>query len=298
MLLIKITLTVFYAVLSLPFFPYMFFGMREEPPSSSSSNSKIENIFHRLCNLLFLSFIIGCSIAISYKSFNGFDGRQIWYKYLLPIAYPIFFQFLWSIEGLKRNLVPIVLPILALLFLIIIFIPTKNIILSYESPTSRNEPETPKYLNKETIKARFEADTLTYQEYKNGQHIYTIDGVTTGLGVLIVETSSITSDTSNKGSIPEVIKDGYTIKETVSFAFYPCEYPYSILGSIRDNYKTEEIVSLGIVLDNHTPYGKFGILKRTKIFEKPQINSYLLLNMVSGEITQHYEEALPQFARD
>lgn len=297
-MLIKITIAVLCAALSTPLFPYRIMNTRKKKsetslkyPSSEKFSALEMFLLYAIALLLFAS-----SLGFSYGVFTHYDDRQIWYLYLLPAAFPVIWQFIFACIWAKRKI--LVLPILAVVFLFITFMPARNLILPYQS-TVTNTFIIPYFDNDgKKFKVRVTSETVKYMEFRNGQIICTIDGENSGLGVFIIGMSSGPYVPSNQDNISYIVKDEYTTEGTVSFSFYPCEYEYSVKGPIRENYKSEEIVPLEIVINNQTPYGKFAILKRDGIFAKPQIDYYLLFNMVTGEISEYSEEPLSQFAHD
>lgn len=291
-MLIEIILIIVYAALSLPFFPYAFFGMRDNKEKSNDTLSVSSVVIF----IIALIFCAGMSVVFSLSCFNLTD-RQIWYFYVFPASYPITAQFLWAVALLKRKLLPIVIPLLILASLFSIFFPIRDAILPYQlTVKDRNMTVAVSFETKKQIMSDMDIKLMSYQGYRNGQHFYTINRENGSFGVLTVEISSEEADsnTANLDSIPEYKKSKFIL----SYAFYPCKYDYSISKNVRDSYKSEEIISLGIVLDSPTPYGKFGVLKRDGIFERPHIEYYLLFNMKNGEITQYYKKQLPQFACD
>jgi len=278
-MLIKIALTVIYAALSLPIFPYFLFYeklVRESPEdknnsSSSGNSSGAESIFFMVILCIF-------SVFISTTFFTSFSEMGIQYSYLFPIIVPVAFQFIWACIFLKKKFLPIILPLLFVVLLISIFIPIRNAVLPYttpmiEDPTVITETEKP-LLERQEIIVRFGATSISDTNYSNGQYIYTLEGGSKGYGLVFANTNSVN--------------------------FYSCVHKNSISGIVRDSYKTLEIVSLGIVIDNEIPYAKFGVIKRASIFAKPEIDFYLLLNLVKEdvELTPYSNETLPQFACD
>lgn len=291
-MLIEIILIIVYAALSLPIFPYAFLGTRDDKEKSNNTLSVSSVVYNIGCWVVSAT----TSVAISLCCFILMD-RQIWYFYVLPAFWSLFCQFAYALVLLKRKLLPIVIPVLILAFLFSIFFPIRDAILPYQlTVKDRNMTVAVSFETKKQIMSDMDIKFMSYQGYRNGQHFYTINRENGSFGLLTVEISSEEADsnTANLDSIPEYKKSKFIL----SYAFYPCKYDYSISKNVRDSYKSEEIISLGIVLDSPTPYGKFGVLKRDGIFERPHIDYYLLFNMESGEIIPYYEEQLPQFACD
>lgn len=285
MLLIKILLTIAYAILSLPVF-HLFF------PQIMRIDLQIKDDDNRASNMLVLveiGLIIGFSILISIFAWNYDHQRQVWYAYILPACYPIFWQFIYACYLIKKHLLPIVLPVLVLLCIGSVLLPIRDqfiapydvgtlesnfTVITQENMAEEEEEELKKQplLKKEDIKARFGATTISEAQYSNGQYIYTLEDDTGNFGV--------------------------AIDNSISVKFYPCKHKNEIEGAVREKYKTEEIVELGIAFNNETPYAKYGILKRTTLFGKPVIDLYLLLNMVEEDVEITSYEELPEFARD
>lgn len=294
MLLIKITIAVLCAVLSTPFFPYTIINIRKRKNNPSCKYPSSENFFvlkkllFCIVSLLLLSF----SFAFSYGVFTKYDDRQIWYLYLLPAAFPAICQFVFACIWAKREYLSKLLPILTIAFLFIIFMPYRNLILSYQ-PVANTKIIIPYFDNdNQNFKIATSAETIKFMEIRNRHLICTVDGKNSGLGVFIIGLSSDPYNSSEEDNISYDVKDEYTVESAVSFSFYPCKYEYSVKGPIREHYKSEEIIPLEITIENQTPYGKFAILRRDGIFAKPQIDYYLSFNMVTGEISEYSEETI------
>ncbi len=294
MLLVKFAIAVLCAVLSTPLFPYNTTSIRKKkceplckyPNSENFSVLKILIIY--IVSLLLFSF----SLVFSYEVFTNYDDRQIWYLYLLPAAFPVICQFVFACVWAKRVYLSKLLPILAIAFLFIIFMPTRNFILSYQ-PVANSKIILPYFDNdNQNFKIATSAETIKFMEIRNRHLICTVDGENSGLGVFIIGLSSDPYNSSEEGNVSYNVKDEYTVETAVSFSFYPCKYEYSVKGPIREHYKSEEIVPLEITIENQTPYGKFGILRRDGIFAKPQIDYYLRFNMMTGEISEYSEETI------
>lgn len=276
MLVVKIIITIVCAGLTLPFFPYGFFGMRDDEKAEECIEKEVVRS-QRITVLGLLGILVVVSIVISVDVlFYSFEGRDAWFIYLLPFCWPIAFQSFYACNLLKRELLPIVLPALAVLLGISIFTPIRDALLPYET---ENVQSSKNVFIVNTIKERFEASSISYAGSNNEHLVYVLDGGPNGRGVLFVNADS---DYLSKG-----VDSGASImEETLFFSFYPCKYTNSINGIVREKYKKEEIVQLGIYLENQTPYCKFGILKRPGIFQKPQLDYIVSLNMMTGEIEE------------
>ncbi len=215
-------------------------------------------------SITFLIVILGIipliTINVKYLFLND---RGIWYSYLLPMAWPIFWQFIVACTNLQKRLLPVVLPILAIAFIGCIILPIRDEMLKYEPELSNSEmvveTEEP-LLSKTEIKVRLNASSISEAGYYGGKYIYEINKGTSGYGLALVDTQKM--------------------------EFLPCEYENQVSGIIREHYPKEEIVQFGIEIRDSVPYAKFGILKRPHIFSKPEIDFYVLLNMGSGQITE------------
>lgn len=192
------------------------------------------------------------------------NDREIWYPYLVPMVCPILFQFLFACSNLQKRLLPVVLPILAIAFISCIILPIRDCALGYELEVSSSYIKVCEQpiLSEEQIKARLNAVSISEPSYDSnkGQYIYEINQGKSGYGLALVDAQKM--------------------------EFLPCKYENQISGIIREHYPKEEIVQFGIEIRESVPYAKFGILKRPRMFSKPDIDFYVSLNMESGEIME------------
>lgn len=201
------------------------------------------------------------SIAVSYCSLF-LNEREIWYLYLISMLIPFLLQFVYACTNLQKRLLPVVLPILAIAVIGCSILPIRDYALGYELEVSSSYIkvyERP-ILSKERIKARLNATSISKASYDSneGQYIYEINQGKSGYGLALVDAQKM--------------------------EFLPCKYENQISGIIREHYPKEEIVQFGIEIIESVPYAKFGILKRPRMFSKPEMDFYVLLNMQSGEI--------------
>lgn len=258
---LKIGIIVMAAVLALPI-EYIFFPKLDRQEKEYNRLSIIN-----FGTIALVIMLIVVSIAISYCSLF-WNKREIWYLYLIPMACPIFFQFIFACTNLQKKLLPLVLPILAIAFVGCIMLPIRDCLLVYEPEVSSSyiEVNEQPILSEEQIKARLNASYISESSYNNdeGKYIYEIYGGESGYGLALVDAQKM--------------------------EFLPCKYENQISGIVREHYPKEEIVGIGICFQRKNgekiPYAKFGILKRPHIFSKPEIDFYVLLNMKSGEITE------------
>ncbi len=184
------------------------------------------------------------------------NNREIWYLYLLPMAIPIFFRFIFAFVSLQKKLLPVVLPILTIAFIGCIIFPIRDGALGYEPEVSK---ETKEALQEKTeIKAWLNTVSFSEPCYYDGKYIYEINKGKSDYGLLLVD--DLTMD------------------------FIPCKYENQISRIIREHYPKEEIVQLGIEIRDELPYAKFGILKRPHMFSKPEVDFYVLLDMKEGKM--------------
>lgn len=267
LIVLKVAIMIVAAVLTLPI-EYVLFPKLDRQERKDSVEEKTEEIkkLERLQGTLILIMLIGISIVLSVSSLFMTE-REIWYWYLIPMAWTIFWQFVFACTSLQKRLLPFVLPILAIALIGCIMLPIRDAIIVYEpevSTTYRQVWEEP-VLSEAQIKARLNASSISEPTYDRdkAKYIYEIKWKS-GYGLAVV-----------KGQNME---------------FIPCKYQNQTSGIVRENYPKEEIVKLGIQLQTENkktiPYAKFGILKRPHIFSKPEIDFYVLLNMQSGKITK------------
>lgn len=203
------------------------------------------------------------SIAVSYCSLF-LNEREIWYLYLISMLIPFLLQFVYACTNLQKRLLPVVLPILAIAVIGCSILPIRDYALGYELEVSSSYIkvcERPIW-SKEQIKARLNATSISKASYDSneGQYIYEINQGKSGYGLALVDAQKM--------------------------EFLPCKYENQISGIIREHYPKEEIVQFGIEIIESVPYAKFGILKRPRMFSKPEMDFYVLLNMQSGEIME------------
>lgn len=287
-MLIEILLIILYAVLSLPvvpiFCPSSFF--RKEENDDDNNETHVSWLYVIFYSLLILVF----SVLISGLIFSQFNyGRRIWYVYLFPAFYPIFWNFCYFAIMLKKKIQIIVFPILAISLVGVVLLPIRDLALPYKDGTLKEEvaiinaenmeeeeelPKTKPFLSVEEIKLRFGATEITNLYYSNGKNIYVLQDEVKNFGVAIVD--------------------------DVTAKFIPCKHKNEISGVVRKRYKTQEIVKMGIVLNDDIPYAKYGIIKRPTMFSQPIVDYYLLLNMVEEdvEITSYKQDELPVYARN
>lgn len=261
---LKIAITIIAAVLVLPIEYFIFPKLERQEVKEETETMEMLKIISIILILIMLS---GISIMISvYVLFVS--EREIWYRYLIPMAYPIFWKFAFACTDLQKRLLPFVLPILAIAFIGCIMLPIRDNIIVYEPEvltTYRQVWEEP-VLSEAQIKARLNALSISELSYDcdEAKYIYEINKWKSGYGLAVV-----------KGQNME---------------FIPCKYQNQTSGRVREHYPKEEIVEIGIQLQTENeetiPYAKFGILKRPHMFSKPEIHFYVLLNMQSGEVTK------------
>lgn len=118
-----ILVTIFSIVFSLPIFPYVIFQglVREDikrEAIKNTSNDKLADVMRRIWICL---VHVGAPILISVEAFVMVER---WY--LLPIAYAIFWQIIWACIAMKKNILPVILPILAIFYIICIGVSLRN----------------------------------------------------------------------------------------------------------------------------------------------------------------------------
>lgn len=299
MMLIKIAVYIVCAALSLPIFPYVFFSNRLLTAEESAKQKEYPDSSGWGFIIFMFFAIILASVVITYKAYEFYEqGKQIWYVYSIPFAMPIGLQFFYAMAILKKKLLPVVLPVLAIAFILSLSIIIRDEMLPYQEltylPVSAESDEATNRIDNSIIQERYKTTMVNYQGHKDETDFYLIDGKDIGFGVLTVDRIYSKYD-SSEGPAADGLwidgLDGYSIIEAVSFQFYPCNYENTIVGPVRDQFKSEEIVSLGLIIDGETPYGKFGIIKRDGFFSRPQVECYVFLNMVTGEVKPAINES-------
>lgn len=263
-MLIKILVTVVYAFLASPLVlflvPESFFReLNENDDKQEMSGQQIMAIV-----VILLSVISSCVI------FSEYNGRTVWYSYLLPACVPIAFDIYYVVISLKKKVCLIAIPILVLAFFGVIAFPLRDVIIPYEEATLRKNITTITeadieeheiieeiFLSEKEILQKFGGTTIFGTYYNNGKTIYLLE--------------------DNAGNIGAAVCGADAIK------FIPCQHKNET-SVLRKQYKTEEIVELGIFIDKDIVYARFGILKRPSFLGKPVLSSYLILNMVEEEI--------------
>ena len=258
-----------FAVLALPI-EYVFFPnlIRQEIIESEEGVRQLRwlDLLDWIVVILELIILSGISIWISVVSLFIAE-REIWYYYLIPMAWTIFLQIDFACVNLQRRLLPFVLPILVIAFIGCIILPIRDLALPYEPEilTTDRQVSEELVLSETEIKARLNAVSISVPSYNSGAYIYEINKEEeSGYGLALVTSEYM--------------------------EFLSCEYKNQTSGIVREHYPKEEIVQIGIQLQTENektiPYAKFGVLKRPHIFSKPEIDFYVLLNMQSGEITE------------
>lgn len=264
LIVLKVVIMIIAAVFTLPIEYVVFPKLVRHKEEECLEEMKL---LDRLGMVLMLLFLIGISISISVFSLFVLK-REIWYYYLVPMAWTIFWKIIFVYDDLQKRLLPLVLPILVIALIGCIILPIRDLALPYEpemSTTDRQVWAEP-VLSEAQIKARLNASSISEPSYDcdEAKYIYEINKWKSGYGLAVVR--------------------GQHLK------FIPCDYRNETSGIVREHYPKEEIVQIGIQLQTENektiPYAKFGILKRPHIFSKPEIDFYVLLNMQSGEITE------------
>ena len=301
MMLIRIAVAIICAALTLPL-PYVFFGKRLLKTRPFFTEEEIATLKMRWNVInepfpMILVFIMMLGLMI-YIHGEYQDGRQTLYTYCgLPLAAVVCMQFIWAFLFLKKFR-HIVIPVLAIAFFLCLSPSIRDAALPYQEltylPISAENDEATNRIDDSIIQERYKTTMVNYQGHKDETDFYLIDGKDIGFGVLTVDRIYSKYD-SSEGPAADGLwidgLDGYSIIEAVSFQFYPCNYKNTIKGPVRDQFKSEEIVSLGLIIDGETPYGKFGILKRDGFFSRPQVECYVFLNMVTGEVKPAINES-------
>lgn len=204
-------------------------------------------------------FLISTSITVSVLTFSY--EREIWYAYLIPIAYAIIWQIIYLFGYSEWELMPIGLPFLGIILIICIIMPIRDLCLRYEPNDVPIEDviiesipvEMEVFLTEKEVQEILKAESISEPIYSDNKVIYEINENKAGYGVAVVDRASM--------------------------HFYSCNYEDAFSGTVRNQYREKEIVKLGIVIEDDRPYTKYGILKRASILSRPQIDFYVLSDM-------------------
>ena len=128
------------------------------------------------------------------------------------------------------------------------------------------------FISASEIKNLFKADSASGPTYNNGKYIFTVSGSDNGNGIVIID------------------KDNYNEAN-----FLSCSYALNVTD-IRSKYPANKLKELYIAIsDDNEPYGLFAVADKSWILGTYKVSSYVMLNLVTGDVHELKQEELPSF---
>ena len=128
------------------------------------------------------------------------------------------------------------------------------------------------FISSSEIKSLFKAKSASGPTYNNGKYIFTVSGGDNGNGIVIID------------------KDNYNEAN-----FLPCSYELDITD-VRSQYPTKKLKELYITIsDDNEPYGLFAVADKSWLLGTYKVNSYVMLNLITGDVHEFKQEELPDF---
>lgn len=128
------------------------------------------------------------------------------------------------------------------------------------------------FISSSEIQSLFKVDSASGPTYNNGKYIFTVSGGNNGKGIVIID------------------KDNYTEAN-----FLSCSYGLNITD-VRSQYPTQKLKELYITIsDDNVPYGLFAVADKNWILGTYNVNGYVMLNLITGEVQEFKQEELPKF---
>jgi len=228
------------------------------------------------CELKFFSITFAVAVFVHFV----FNTRLTAYGFIVPFLVALVCQCynikrVWS--GFSDKKKKILYILIGIVSIFCILVPVKNMILSYppkvkvqreiqhlpfnvEENTEKVDEKTKKIypMSEREIAKLCKASGARLREEFDNQCIYTLCGGETGWAVAVLNESGVT--------------------------IYPIEYNGTRISfHLRSKYPYEEIVSMGIEVEDEVPFGKFALVSRPKFFGQPELKAHVMLNMVTGE---------------
>lgn len=126
---LKIAIIIIAAVIVLPIEYFLFPKLaRQKAKDTVGEKTETMKTLEWILAIVMLMVLSGISIIISVLSLFEFE-REIWYYYLIPMAYPIYCKFVFACISLQKRLLPFALPILAIAFIGCIILPIRDWVL-------------------------------------------------------------------------------------------------------------------------------------------------------------------------
>ena len=135
-----------------------------------------------------------------------------------------------------------------------------------------DDTEVKLFISSSEIQSLFKVDSASGPTYNNGKYIFTVSGGDNGKGIVIID------------------KDNYTEAN-----FLSCSYGLNITD-VRSQYPTQKLKELYITIsDDNVPYGLFAVADKNWILGTYNVNGYVMLNLITGEVQEFKQEELPKF---
>lgn len=217
---------------------------------------------------------------VSMCIYAGVGCRQNLYGSFLLIMLCSFLQCLWDNQGKARYTVMLsIVAISAILWIqdgIVgydISVPLNKVDNVPLATTQVDENTKVKlFISSGEISSLFKVDSASGPTYNNGKYIFTVSGGDNGEGIVIID------------------KDSYTEAN-----FLSCSYGLNITD-LRSQYPTHKLKELYITIsDENVPYGLFAVADKNWILGTYNVNGYIMLNLVTGEVQELMQEQLPHF---
>ncbi|MBR0428121.1 MAG: hypothetical protein IJK18_08000 [Clostridia bacterium] len=228
-----------------------------------------------------VGFIV--AILISILEYSSGSRYNLWGSFIM-IIFCSLWQCWWSYQGKLRYTLFISIAIISAILWIQDYAVGAAINTSLNKVDSvelvahdRADDNSPVklFVSANEIANLFKVNSATGPTYSNGKYIFEVSGGDTGDGVVVIN------------------KNDYT-----KAYFIPCSYRFDIAG-IRSQFPTAKLKKLFIaVSDDDVPYGVYAISNKTWLLGTYKVDKFALRNLQTGEVTNYYEEPLPEFVKN
>ena len=206
--------------------------------------------------------------------------RQSLYGSFPLIMLCFFLQCLWSYQGKVWDTIMLTVVVISAVLWMQdgiagenISIPLNNVnSVQITTSSTQEDTEVKLFISSSEIKSLFKVESVSGPTYNNGKYIFTASGGDNGKGIVIID------------------KDNYTEAN-----FLPCSYGLNVT-ELRSQYPTQKLKALYITIsDDNTPYGLFAVAKKSWLLGTYNVNCYVMLNLLTGEMQEFTQEQLPVF---
>lgn len=223
-------------------------------------------------------FVVVFALSMLLYAVAGF--RQNLYGSFLMIMLCFIAQCLWVNQGKMPYIIMLIIVAVSAVLCI------QDVIVGYDISVPLNkvgsvpltttqtdaDTEVKLFISSSEIKSLFKADSASDPTYNNGKYIFTVIGGDNGKGIVIID------------------KGNYTQAN-----FLSCSYDFDVTN-LRFQYPTQKLKKLYITIsDSNVPYGLFAVADKNWIFGTYKVNSYIMLNLMTGESQKFMQEELPIF---